>query len=74
MDSKIKVYAIKIKELSEEYNGLNSNYKEIHRKSDEYNKSVTNDELLLKIKKTIDDLKTELTRKFLYTGSSAIPS
>jgi hypothetical protein len=68
VDSKIKVYAAKIKELSEEYNGLNSKYEEIQRKINEHNESATNDEPLLKIKKTIDDLKTELTRMDLHIG------
>lgn len=68
IDSKIKAYTQKLKELNEEHNGLVSKCEEVNRKISEYNDNATNDEPLLKIKKVIDELKAELTKMDIHIG------
>ena len=68
IDSKIKTYTQKIKELNDEYSVLNNKNEEVQRKINEHNENATNDEPLLKIKKVIDDLKVELTKMDIHIG------
>ena len=61
-DQRIVLLSKKIKDLTEDYKGIDNKYGEMKLKLDEQNESATNDEPLLKIKKTINDLRVELTK------------
>lgn len=68
IDSKIKIYTQKIKELTDEYTVLNNKHDDTLRKISEHNENATNDEPLLKIKKVIDELRNELTKMDIHIG------
>jgi len=68
IDSRIKTYTQKLKELGEEWTSLNGKCDEVNRKISEQNENATNDEPLLRIKKVIDELKGELTKMDIHIG------
>ena len=61
-DARIKVLSLKIKELAEEATAVNSRCEDLQAKLDEQNNKATNDEPVIKMKKTIDDLKKEILK------------
>lgn len=68
IDSRIKAYTQKLKELNEEHQSLAGKCEEVNRKINEHNENATNDEPLLRIKKVIDGLKGELTKMDIHIG------
>lgn len=68
VDLKQKNLSQKVKDLTNEYNGVNTKCDELQKKLNELNDSATNDEALIKIRKTIDDIKGEVTKVDIRIG------
>ena len=62
VDYKIQKISQRIKDLSKDYSNAQNKCEELQKKLDEQNNTATNDEALIKIRKTIDDIKLESTR------------
>lgn len=62
VDYKIQVISQRIKDFSKDYSNAQNKCEELQKKLDEKNNTATNDEALIKIRKTIDDIKSESTK------------
>jgi len=68
VDIKIKNLTQKVKDLTNEYNSVNTKCDDLQKKLNEQNDSATNDEALIKIRRTIDDIKAEVTKVDIRIG------
>ena len=68
VDLKIKNITQKVKDLTSEYNQVSTKCDQLQKKLNEQNDSATNDEALIKIRRTIDDIKSEVTKVDIRIG------